>query len=59
MKEKELREHAVCSICGKKILADGILIFYVMTLERFGIDMKTVEEQQKWNQCLQLYSEQQ
>lgn len=47
MKEKELRRFATCGICGQKILAGGGLpLFYRVTIERFGIDLKAVSRQQ-------------
>lgn len=46
MKEKELRQHATCSLCGNKILASGIPLFYRVTIERFGIDMNAAQRQQ-------------
>lgn len=42
MKEKELRTHTVCSICHKKIMHTGLPLFWVVSIERFGIDMKAV-----------------
>lgn len=38
MKERELRKNTVCSLCGKKILTAGFLMFWRVTIERFGID---------------------
>jgi len=46
MKERELRQHVICSHCGQKILAGGIPLFWRVTIERFGIDLKAVERQQ-------------
>lgn len=45
MKEKELREHAKCDVCGKKIMSEGLPLFYVVTVERYGIDVKKCERQ--------------
>ena len=46
MKEKELRKHANCDLCRQKILAGGIPLFYRVTIERFGVLLKSVERQQ-------------
>lgn len=42
MKEQELRQHATCSLCRKKILEDGIPFFYRVTIEQFEIDLQAV-----------------
>ncbi len=46
MKEMELRKHATCSLCGNKILAGGVPLFWRVTVERFGVDIRAVERQQ-------------
>lgn len=46
MKEKELREVSTCGICGKKIGACGIPIFYRVRIETHVIDMAAVQRQQ-------------
>lgn len=46
MKESELRKHAICSLCHRKIMADDLPLFYVVTIERFGIEMNAVNRQQ-------------
>lgn len=46
MKEKELRQHADCSLCGNKILAGGIPLFWRLTIERFGVDLAPIQRQQ-------------
>lgn len=46
MKETELRQHANCSLCGKGIMHTGIPLFYLVTVERFGIDMRAAQRQQ-------------
>ncbi len=38
MKERELREHATCSLCRQKIGHTGLPLFWVVRIERFGID---------------------
>ena len=45
MKEKELRAHATCSLCRKKIGASGLPLFYRLTVERFGVDLHAVRRQ--------------
>ena len=39
MKEKELRSKSTCAVCGNKILACGIPLFYTLELRRHAIDM--------------------
>lgn len=46
MKEKELRQHAQCSLCGEKILSAGLPLFYRITIERFGVDLRAIQRQQ-------------
>lgn len=46
MKEKELRENAICSMCGDKVLSAGLPLFWRVTIERFGIDLNAVQRQQ-------------
>ena len=46
MKEKELRQHATCAMCGNKVMATGLPSFWRVTIERFGVDMRAVERQQ-------------
>ncbi len=46
MKERELRENAKCRLCGKGILAGGVPLFWRVTIERFGVDMRKCERQQ-------------
>ena len=45
MKEQELRRHAVCSLCQKKVMATGLPLFYRVTVERFGIKLDAVRRQ--------------
>ena len=45
MKERELRAHAICSMCRKKILERGVPLFYRLTLERFGVRLDAVRRQ--------------
>ncbi len=46
LKEKELRRHAVCGHCGRKIGETKLPIFYLVTVERHGIDMQALQRQQ-------------
>lgn len=46
MKERELRKHAICSLCDKKIGHTGVPLFWRVTVERFGIDLQAVQRQQ-------------
>ena len=46
MKEKELREHAICSICEKKIGETGVPLFWTVQIKRFRIKLDVVKMQQ-------------
>lgn len=46
MKEKELRECASCVMCGKKIGACGVPIFYRVRIETHVVDLAAVQRQQ-------------
>jgi len=43
MKAKELIESAKCVVCNKKIGETGLPLFWRITTERHGIDMKAVK----------------
>lgn len=45
MKERELRKHAKCDLCGKGIGHTGLPLFWRITVERFGINMPAVQRQ--------------
>lgn len=45
MKEKELRAHATCSLCRKKIGESDLPLFYRLTIERFGVKLDAVRRQ--------------
>lgn len=45
MKEAELRKHCTCALCGNKIGATGMPLFWRVTIERFGILMPAVQRQ--------------
>lgn len=46
MKERELRQHATCSLCRKAIGHTGLPLFWRVKIERFGIDMAAAQRQQ-------------
>ena len=46
MKEKELRECAVCARCGKKIGATGLPLFWRVRIERYGLKIDALKRQQ-------------
>ncbi|HOX08711.1 MAG TPA: hypothetical protein PK280_20115, partial [Planctomycetota bacterium] len=45
MREAELRKYCKCSICGKKIGEAGMLLFWRVRIERFGVDLGAVQRQ--------------
>ena len=45
MNEMELRKHAECSVCHKKIGHNGALFFWIVKIERFMVDMRNIERQ--------------
>ncbi len=46
MKEKELREAAICEICNKPIGASGVPLFYRVRIERYGLNARALQRQQ-------------
>ena len=46
MKEKELREVATCKMCGKKIGASGLPLFWRVRIERYGLKANALRRQQ-------------
>lgn len=46
MKEAELRQHSNCSLCQQKIGASGMPLFWRVTIEHFGLDLRAVERLQ-------------
>ena len=46
MKERELRTHARCDMCKSKIGESIIPLFWVVKIERHGIDLKVTRRQQ-------------
>jgi hypothetical protein len=45
MKEKELREHAICSRCKKKIGHLGMPLFWTVNITRYGIKVGAIRRQ--------------
>lgn len=45
MREKELREAAICVVCRKPFGASGIPLFYRVRVQRFGVDVPAVQRQ--------------
>lgn len=45
MKERELRRHAVCSLCKAQIGQASLPIFYRIKIERFMLDLGVVQRQ--------------
>lgn len=43
MNADELVKYATCCLCSKKIGASGLPLFWRVTVERFGIDMRLVK----------------
>ena len=46
MKENELRGHATCSLCNRRIGACGVPIFYRVRIDGFGLDLNELQRQQ-------------
>lgn len=45
MKETELRKHASCTVCKKLIGHTGLPLFWTVRLERHGIEMAAIQQQ--------------
>ena len=45
MKEKELRQHADCSVCGKPIGSSGVPFFWTAELTWYGLDFQAMRRQ--------------
>lgn len=45
MKETELRANANCLLCGKGIGHTGLPLFWRVTVEPFGVDLRAVQRQ--------------
>jgi hypothetical protein len=46
VKEAELLQHATCSLCKNKIMHTGLPLFWRVTVEYFGLDLRACERQQ-------------
>ena len=46
MKEDELREAAVCAVCGDRIMTRGMPLFWRVRLTRYGLDWNALQQQQ-------------
>lgn len=44
-KEDELRKLATCAVCARKIGQTGIPLFYVLTMERHGVNLPAAGRQ--------------
>lgn len=42
MKRAELLKHLDCDLCGRKVTASGLPLFWRLKVERFGIDAQAV-----------------
>lgn len=45
MKERELRQHAECDVCHRKIGEARVPLFWRVTAERFGLDLNAMRRQ--------------
>lgn len=45
MKEQELRECAVCAVCGQPFGASKLPMFWRVKLVRHGVDMRAIQRQ--------------
>jgi hypothetical protein len=52
LKESELRKHAVCACCRRKIGESGLPLFYLVSIERHGVKMDAVDRQTGLEQIL-------
>lgn len=46
MKEEELRKRAICALCRRPIGRAGVPAFWLVRIERYGIDLAAVNRQQ-------------
>lgn len=52
MKRAELLQHARCDVCNKGIGESGLPLFWRVTVERFGVDLRAVRRQDGLGQYL-------
>ena len=52
MKEEELRKSAICGVCEKAFGHTGLPLFWRITIERFGVNLKSIQRQDGLAQML-------
>ncbi len=57
MKEKELRESAICGICNKPIGKSGVPLFWRVRMERYGLKADAIQRQQGLTMMLDGHAE--
>lgn len=45
LREHDLRELPPCALCGKQIGHTGLPLFWRVTVERFGVDLRAIQRQ--------------
>lgn len=45
MKERELRQHATCSSCGRKLGETGLPLFWTLSVRRYGLNLPAIKRQ--------------
>lgn len=45
MKEQELRKHAICSLCKRPVGSSGLPLFWVIRIERYGLNVQAIQRQ--------------
>lgn len=45
MKERELRQHATCSVCKQPIGKSGVPLFWTVTVNRYGLHADAIRRQ--------------
>lgn len=45
MKETDLRKHTTCSLCSRKILHAGVPLFWIVTVNRYGVRLDRAQRQ--------------
>ena len=52
LNEKELRAVCKCANCGKGIMHTGLPLFWVVKVERYGVDGKAIQRQNGLEQMM-------
>lgn len=52
LNEKQLREVCKCSSCGKGVMNTGLPLFWVVKVERYGIDHSAIQRQNGLEQMM-------